>query len=244
MLEVRGVNIFYGPAHTLRDVSMEVHRGEIVSLIGSNGAGKSTLLHVISGMIRPSSGEIHLEGMEITHKKPDRIVNLGISHAPEGRQLFGPLTVLENLELGAYLRFRWRNNDEIGRSLDRVFEIFPRLQERKDQAAGTLSGGEQQMLAIGRALMGKPKLLLLDEPSLGLSPLLVSEIFEVIQRLKREGVTVLLVEQNAIAALKIADRAYVMENGAITIEGRALDMIHEDRIIKAYLGTRLHEEKR
>lgn len=243
MLEVNGVNIFYGVVQVLRDVSMVINQSEVVALIGSNGAGKSTLLNGITGMVRPSSGTIHFMGIDITHKRPNVIVKLGIGHVPEGKQLFSSLTVMENLELGAYLRFNWRNKNEINKDFEKIFGLFPILKGRRNQVAGTLSGGEQQMLTIGRALMGRPKLMLLDEPSLGLSPLVVSEIFEVIQGLKREGATLLLVEQNAKAALKIADRAYVMENGAITIEGRALELLHQDRIIMAYLGRRITERE-
>lgn len=236
MLEVKNVNLFYGAVHALKDVSTEVNQGEIIALIGSNGAGKSTILNVISGMVWPSSGTIHFEGIDITHKKPNRIVKLGIGHAPEGRQLFGPLTVMENLELGAYLRYNWKNKKEIGKDLERVFEIFPILKDRRKQAAGTLSGGEQQMLTIGRALMSRPRLMLLDEPSLGLAPLVVAEIFEIIRRLKKEGTTLLLVEQNAIAALKIANRGYLVENGSIILEGKAMELIDKEEIKMAYLG--------
>jgi branched-chain amino acid transport system ATP-binding protein len=239
MFKVNSVNIFYGVIRILRDVSITIDQGELVTLIGSNGAGKSTLLNGISGIIKLHSGTIQFMGTDITRKRPNEIVKLGIVHAPEGKQLFGSLTVMENLELGAYLRFNWRNNkSEISKDLERIFELFPILKERENQVSGTLSGGEQQMLTIGRALMSRPKLMLLDEPSLGLAPLVVSEIFEVIRRLKREGATLLLVEQNARAALKTADRAYVMENGMITIEGGALELLHQERITMAYLGKK------
>lgn len=242
MLKIENINVFYGAVHVLKDVSMEVKQGEIVALIGSNGAGKSTLLNVISGMVYPSSGTVHFDGIDITHKKPNRIVKLGIGHVPEGRQLFCPLTIMENLELGAYLRFNWRIKKEIDKDLERVFELFPILKDRRKQVAGTLSGGEQQMLTIGRALMGRLKLMLLDEPSLGLAPLLVAEIFEVLQRLKKEGTTLLLVEQNAIASLKIADRGYLMENGMIILEGKAMEIIDKEEIMMAYLGRSNKEE--
>jgi branched-chain amino acid transport system ATP-binding protein len=244
MLEVKNINFFYGAIHALKEVSMEVNRGEIIALIGSNGAGKSTLLNVISGMLWPSSGNIQFEGSDITHKKPNRIVQFGIGHVPEGRQLFAPLTVMENLELGAYLRFSWRGKKEISQDLERVFELFPLLKERRKQMAGTLSGGERQMLTIGRALMSRPRLMLLDEPSLGLAPLVVSEIFQVIQRLKGEGTTLLLVEQNAIGALKIADRGYLMENGKVVLEGKAAELIDNEEIKMAYLGRSNKEESR
>jgi len=237
MLKVKNINLFYGAVHALKNVSMEVNQGEIVALIGSNGAGKSTLLNVISGMIWPSSGSIHFEEIDITHKKPNSIVKLGVGHVPEERQLFGPLTVMENLELGAYLRFNRSNKKDISKDLDRVFELFPILKERKKQLAGTLSGGEQQMLTVSRALMCRPKLMLLDEPSLGLSPLVAYEIFRVIQRLKKEGTTLLLVEQNAIASLKISDRAYLMENSSIILEGKAVELIGKEEVKMAYLGV-------
>lgn len=241
MLEVNGINVFYGVAQALRDISMAINESEIITLIGSNGAGKSTLLNGISGFIRPSAGTIYFMGTDITHKRPYEIVKLGIGHVPEGKQLFSSLTVMENLELGAYLRFHWRNKNEINKDLEKIFLLFPRLKDRRDQVAGTLSGGEQQMLTISRTLMGRPRLMLLDEPSLGLAPLIVSEIFEVIQGLKKEGTALLLVEQNARAALKIAHRAYVIENGAITLEGKASEMLHQDRIISSYLGRRIRE---
>src|SRR4030067_2722237 len=241
MLEVNGINVFYGVAQALRDISIEINESEIITLIGSNGAGKSTLLNGISGIIRPSAGTIYFMGTDITHKRPHEIVKLGIGHVPEGKQLFSSLTVMENLELGAYLRFHWRNKNEINRDLGKIFLLCPRLKDRRDQVAGTLSGGEQQMLTISRTLMGRPRLMLLDEPSLGLAPFIVSEIFEVIQGLKKEGTALLLVEQNARAALKIAHRAYVIENGAITLEGKASEMLHQDCIISSYLGRRIRE---
>jgi branched-chain amino acid transport system ATP-binding protein len=237
MLEVRNINLFYGAVHVLKDVSLKVDQGEIVALIGSNGAGKSSLLNVISGMVWASSGTVYFERTDITHMKPNMIVKLGVGHAPEGKHLFGPLTVMENLELGAYLRFRWKNKKEIERDLEKVFELFPILKDRRKQVAGTLSGGEQQMLSIGRALMSRPKLMLLDEPSLGLSPFVVAEIFQVIKRLKKEGTNLLLVEQNAVAALKITDRGYLMENGCIILEGRGTELIDKEEIKIAYLGA-------
>jgi branched-chain amino acid transport system ATP-binding protein len=212
MLKIKNINTHYGKVHALKNVSLHLNKGEIVTLIGANGAGKTTLLNTLSAITPASSGEILLEGKGVTGLSPDRIVSLGLSQVPEGRQVFNPLTVEENLELGAYLRYRaGGQKGEISADLERMFQMFPRLKERRRQAAGTLSGGEQQMLAIGRALMARPKLLLLDEPSMGLAPLVVQDIFKVIQLLRsEEGTTILLVEQNARAALKVADRGYVL----------------------------------
>ncbi|MBI4771817.1 MAG: ABC transporter ATP-binding protein, partial [Chloroflexi bacterium] len=215
MLQVSEVSTFYGRIQALSAVSLQVQPGEIVSLIGANGAGKTTLLNTISGILTAGSGEIHFDGRPITHLPAEQIVRMGISHVPERRQLFGSLTVLENLTLGAYARAGRDGRAAIRRSMERVFELFPVLRERSAQLAGTLSGGEQQMVAVGRGLMANPRLMLLDEPSLGLAPLLVREIFEIVAELRRAGTTILLVEQNARAALRVADRAYVLENGRI-----------------------------
>jgi len=236
MLTVKGVNTYYGGIHALKSASLEVEAGEVVALIGSNGAGKSTLLNCISGVVPIHSGSVIFNDCEITHMTPEKIVGLGVVQVPEGRQLFNPLTVLENLELGAYLRFSKRNKKEIEKDLDSVMELFHILKERKNQKAGTLSGGEQQMLAIGRAIMDRPKLMLLDEPSLGLAPLVVVEIFDVIRKLQKEGTTILLVEQNARAALKVATRGYVIETGRITLERGAKSLLEDKNVMRAYLG--------
>lgn len=238
MLKVRNINTYYSKVHALKNVSLHLNAKEIVALIGANGAGKSTILNTLSGIIPPESGSIHFEGEMVSGLSPDRIVKIGISQVPEGRQVFKGLTVADNIELGAYLRFRSRENrDDIKRDIQHVYELFPRLAERKKQMAGTLSGGEQQMLAIGRALMAKPKLLLLDEPSMGLAPLVVQEIFAVIEKLRRdEGTTILLVEQNAKAALKMADRGYVLETGKVILEGAAEDLLENPEVQRAYLG--------
>jgi len=234
MLTVRNLDVRYGPIQALRDVSLEVQRGEIVTLIGSNGAGKSSTLRAISGLVKPSTGEILLDGVELTKMEPHRIVRIGIGHAPEGRRVFPSLTVRENLELGAYWR---RDMEGIKADWEKVFALFPRLKERANQAAGTLSGGEQQMLAIGRALMGRPKLLLLDEPSLGLAPFLVKEIFRIIREInEEEGCAVLLVEQNAHQALAIAHRGYVLESGQVVLSASAESLIRNEDVKKAYLG--------
>lgn len=233
MLEVRNLEVFYGSIQALHGVSFKVNEGEIVTLIGANGAGKSTTLRTISGLIRARKGEILFRGLDITRKPAHKIVRMGISQVPEGRKIFANLTVLENLKMGAYTR---KNKQEIEESLERVFASFPRLKERIGQVAGTLSGGEQQMLAMGRGLMSRPSLLLLDEPSMGLSPILVEEIFEIIKRINREGTTVLLVEQNAFMALQIAHRAYVMETGSIVLEGLTTDLRENPRVRSAYLG--------
>lgn len=233
MLKVNEIDVFYGAIQALFSVSLEVKKGEIVTLIGANGAGKSTLLKTISGLIRPRLGTILFEDIDITKKSSMEIVKLGISHVPEGRRVFPEMTVLENLELGAFLR---KDKQAIKKDLELVFERFPRLYERKNQLAGTLSGGEQQMLAIGRALMSRPKLLLLDEPSMGLAPILVTEIFKIIKEINSQGTTILLIEQNANMALSIADRAYVIETGRIVLTGNAKDVASNPEVKKAYLG--------
>lgn len=233
LLRVESVDVFYGVIQALHGVSLEVAAGEIVTLIGANGAGKTTTLLTISGLLRPARGRIVFDGRDITPLPPHERVALGIAQVPEGRRVFANLTVLENLELGAYLR---RDKDGVRRDLDWVFGIFPRLAERKNQLAGTLSGGEQQMLAIGRALLAAPRLLLMDEPSLGLSPVLVQEIFRVIRTIRERGVTILLVEQNAHMALRVADRGYVLETGRIVLHGRASELLANEAVRKAYLG--------
>jgi branched-chain amino acid transport system ATP-binding protein len=236
LLEVKTANSYYGNIHALKDVSLEVDRGEIVTVIGANGAGKTTLLNTISGVLHASRGELLLEGRPITKLSPDKIVRLGISQVPERRQVFSTLNVLDNLLLGAYLRHGKEPREEIEKDLEFVFEIFPVLKERRTQMGGTLSGGEQQMLALGRGLMAKPKILLLDEPSLGLAPLLVREIFRVAGELREHGTTILLVEQNARAALRLADRGYVMETGTVVLEGRSEELLADERVQDAYLG--------
>ncbi|GAB6876250.1 ABC transporter ATP-binding protein [Thermaerobacter litoralis] len=235
MLEVRDLHVYYGPIHALKGVSLSVAEGEIVTLIGANGAGKTTLLRAISGLTPPRRGTIAFEGRSLLRRLPEDIVRLGVSHVPEGRRIFANLTVQENLELGAFLR---RDRAELARDRERVFTLFPRLKERLHQVAGTLSGGEQQMLAIGRALMARPRLLLLDEPSLGLAPLLVRTIFDVIKEINGQGTTILLVEQNAHMALSIAHRAYVLETGRIVLEGPAEALRQSEQIRAAYLGGR------
>ena len=232
MLEVNGLNVYYGLIHALHDVSFHVSEGEVVALIGANGAGKTTILHTVSGLLGAKSGSVVFEGKDITKKPGHSIVKLGMGHVPEGRRVFPGLTVAENLRMGAFTRPK----AEIAASLNEVYEWFPRLEERKNQPAGTLSGGEQQMLAMGRAMMSKPRILLLDEPSMGLSPLFVAEIFKIIEKVSAAGTTVLLVEQNAKKALSIADRAYVLETGHIIKEGVAADLLNDDAIKKAYLG--------
>jgi branched-chain amino acid transport system ATP-binding protein len=233
MLALENVNVYYGAIHALRDVSLFVEAGEVVTLIGSNGAGKSTTLRAITGLLTPRSGRIVFEGRDIAGLPPHRLVAQGISMAPEGRGIFANLTVMENLEMGAYLV---RDKTRLKEDLERGFRLFPRLQERARQSAGTLSGGEQQMLAIARALMSRPKLLLLDEPSLGLAPLVCHTIFSTIDEIKASGTTVLLVEQNANAALKHSDRGYVLETGAVTIAGPAGSIAADPRVREAYLG--------
>ena len=233
MLTVENLNVYYGMIHALKNVSFHVEEGEIVALIGANGDGKTTTLQTVSGMLQAKSGSVHFENQDITKMPSHRIVQLGISHVPEGRRMFANLTVYENLRMGAYTR---KDKKEIEESLARVYERFPRLKERTRQLAGTLSGGEQQMLAMGRALMSNPRLLLLDEPSMGLSPLLVSEIFDIIESISKQGVTILLVEQNAKKALSIADRGYVLETGNIVMEDSAQALLNNEDIKKAYLG--------
>lgn len=233
MLTVNDINVFYGAIHAIKGVSLEVNEGEIVTLIGANGAGKSTILRTISGLLKPKTGSIQFEGQEIAGMPAHEIVKTGISQVPEGRRIFAEMSVLENLELGAFTR---KDNDGIKADMELVFERFPRLKERIGQLAGTLSGGEQQMLAMGRALMSRPRLLLLDEPSMGLAPLLIKEIFTIIQDINKTGTTVLLVEQNANMALSIAHRAYVLETGRITLSGDAKELAASDEVRKAYLG--------
>ena len=232
MLEVKDLNVYYGMIHALHDVSFSVEEGEVVALIGANGAGKTTTLHTITGLLQAKSGSVVFEGHDITRKPGHAIVRLGMSHVPEGRRVFANLTVAENLRMGAYTRTK----SEMAASLKEVYEWFPRLEECKNQAAGTLSGGEQQMLAMGRAMMAKPRILLMDEPSMGLSPLFVGEIFKIIEKVSSAGTTVLLVEQNAKKALSIADRAYVLETGRISKSGNAKELLNDDAIKKAYLG--------
>jgi branched-chain amino acid transport system ATP-binding protein len=231
MLKLADIHTSYGPIEALRGIDIEIGRGEIVCLIGNNGAGKSTALMTISGILKPTEGDIVFEGESIRGVPPHTIVRMGISQVPEGRRIFPKLTVGENLEMGAF-----SGRQDFIKKLDMVYTLFPVLKERQKQAGGTLSGGEQQMLAIGRALMSGPKLLLLDEPSLGLAPIIVNKIFKTIREINREGVTVLLVEQNARAALKLSHRGYVLENGRITLEGKGEDLMHNEQIRKAYLG--------
>ena len=233
MLEIKDLHVSYGGIQALRGVSLNVPDGKIVTLIGANGAGKSTLMRTISGLVKAQSGSILWNGQELLGKPIDQIVASGIAMSPEGRRGFADLTVLENLKIGAYLR---KDKAETEKDLEWVYSLFPRLKERSWQSAGTLSGGEQQMLAVGRALMAKPKMILMDEPSMGLSPLLVKEIFAIIQEVNKQGITILLVEQNAKMALAISDRAYVLETGNISIEGNAADLLNDPRVKKAYLG--------
>ncbi len=233
MLELENINVYYGPIHALKEVSLVVNEGEIVSLIGANGAGKTSTLKTISGLLRPRSGTMRFKGHNITSSPAQDVVRLGISQVPEGRRVFPDMTVQENLEMGAFLR---RDKKEISQDFARVFERFPRLEERRKQFAGTLSGGEQQMLVIGRALMAKPSLLLLDEPSMGLAPLLVREIFDIIKDINQQGTTILLVEQNARMALSIANQAYVLETGSIVLQGEASKLLESDQVKRAYLG--------
>lgn len=242
MLKLDKVNTYYGRIQALRDVSLEVAEGEIVAVIGPNGAGKTTLLNTISGMVPARSGQITFDGQPITNLIPEKVVRLGISQVPERRQVFGTMSVLDNLILGAYHRHRRDGKEEIERDLEFVFEIFPRLKDRLKQAAGTLSGGEQQMLALGRGWMAKPKLLLMDEPSLGLAPLLTKEIFRVSAELREHGMTILLVEQNARAALELADRAYVMESGRVVLEGTTAQLAADERVQTVYLGRMKNDQ--
>ena len=233
MLEVKNIQVAYGKIIAVKDISVTVNEGEIVTLIGSNGAGKSTTLRTISGLIKPKSGEITFNGKRIDGVPGHEIVGMGICHSPEGRRIFPRMTVKENLELGAFLR-----NDKaaVNADMERVLDLFPRLKERIKQTAGTMSGGEQQMLAVSRALMGDPKLLLLDEPSMGLAPVLVELIFDTIVKIRKQGITILLIEQNATAALEVADRAYVLESGKVKMSGSAAELRSDDKVTKAYLG--------
>ena len=233
MLEVKDLEVYYGVIQAIKGISFEVNQGEVIALIGANGAGKTTTLHTITGLISPKKGSVVFEGKDITKVPAHRIVSMGMAHVPEGRRVFAELSVYENLKMGAYTR---SDKNEIEESLANVYKRFPRLEERKNQMAGTLSGGEQQMLAMGRALMSRPKIILMDEPSMGLSPILVNEIFDIIRSVSESGTTVLLVEQNAKKALAIADRAYVLETGRITMSGNAKDLLEDDSIKKAYLG--------
>ena len=233
LLEIKDLEVNYGVIKAIKGVSFDVNEGEIIALIGANGAGKTTILHTITGLIQAKKGSIVFDGKELTKTPPHKIVSMGMAHVPEGRRIFQQLSVLENLKLGAYTR---KDKSEIASTLKMVYERFPRLEERKNQVAGTLSGGEQQMLAMGRALMSKPRIILMDEPSMGLSPLLVSEIFDIIKVINESGTTFLLVEQNAKKALSIADRAYVLETGNITLSGDAKDLINDESVKKAYLG--------
>ena len=233
MLKIDDINVYYGAIHALKGISLEVDEGEIVTLIGANGAGKSTTLRTLSGLLKPKTGAIDFQGQDIAGVPAHEIVKRGISQVPEGRRIFAEMTVRENLDLGAFTR---KDKDGISADLRHVFELFPRLEERRDQVAGTLSGGEQQMLAMGRALMSRPKLLLLDEPSMGLAPLLIREIFNIIVNINKSGTTVLLVEQNANMALSIASRAYVLETGRITLSGSAAELAASEEVKKAYLG--------
>ena len=233
LLEVKNLVVSYGAIKALRGISFSVEQGEVISLIGSNGAGKTTTLHSISNLIKKNSGSIFFEGTDITNLSADKIVKMGLIQVPEGRRVFANLSVKENLEMGAYLR---KDKEQIKKDMEWGYELFPRLKERLSQLAGTLSGGEQQMLAMARALMSKPKLLLLDEPSIGLAPILVDEIFEVIKKISSAGTTILLVEQNAYKALSIANRAYILETGEITKDGKASDLITDKAVISAYLG--------
>ena len=233
MLKVENLSVHYGMIQAVRDVSFEVNEGEVVSLIGANGAGKTTILRTLSGLVRPSAGKIQFLGKEIQKMPAQKIVAGGLSHVPEGRHVFPGLTVMENLEMGAFLK---KNREENQANLKKVFSRFPRLEERKNQDAATLSGGEQQMLAMGRALMSTPKLLLLDEPSMGLAPIFIQEIFDIIQDIQNQGTTVLLIEQNANKALAISDRGYVLETGRIVLSGTGKELAASDEVRKAYLG--------
>lgn len=233
MLEIKDLNVYYGVIQALKGISFEVNEGEVIALIGANGAGKTTTLHTLTGLISAKSGSIVLDGRDITKTPAHKIVKMGIAHVPEGRRIFQNLTVLDNIRLGAFTR---KDKDGIAADVEKVYKLFPRLEERKTQIAGTLSGGEQQMLAMGRALMSKPRIVVMDEPSMGLSPILVSEIFDIIENIREQGTTVLLVEQNAKKALSIADRAYVLETGKIVLSGKASDLINDESVKKAYLG--------
>ena len=233
ILQVKDINVYYGAIHAIKGISFEVNEGEVVTLIGANGAGKTTALHTVSGLLRGKTGEVNFLGKNISHLTAHNIVKEGLAHVPEGRRIFQQMTVQENLEMGAYTRAK---GTDLTKDLDYVYEHFPRLKERLKQIAGTLSGGEQQMLAMGRALMSKPKLLMLDEPSMGLAPILVEQIFDIVQELHQAGTTILLVEQNAAAALSIADRGYVLETGKIITTGTGAELLASPVIKKAYLG--------
>ncbi|MBR1384470.1 MAG: ABC transporter ATP-binding protein [Ruminococcus sp.] len=233
MLEIKDLCVYYGVIQALKGISFEVNEGEVIALIGANGAGKTTTLHTLTGILPARSGSISFNGVELTKTPAHKIVKMGIAHVPEGRRIFQQLTVLDNLKLGAFTR---NDKDGIAEDMEKIYKRFPRLEERKTQIAGTLSGGEQQMLAMGRALMSRPKIVVMDEPSMGLSPILVSEIFDIIESIRKDGTTVLLVEQNAKKALAIADRAYVLETGRITLSGKASDLINDEKVKKAYLG--------
>ncbi len=233
LLQVDNIEVYYGVIKALKGISFEVNKGEIVALIGANGAGKTTILHTVTGLLKPKSGKILYNDVDITKTPAHKIVTMGMAHVPEGRRIFSQLSVLDNIKLGAFTR---KDKEEIEETLNYVYERFPRLRERKNQIAGTLSGGEQQMLAMGRALMSKPDFVLMDEPSMGLSPLLVSEIFDIIKAINDNGTTVLLVEQNAKKALSIADRAYVLETGNIVLSGDAKDLLNDESVKKAYLS--------
>ena len=233
MLEVRDLEVNYGSINAIKKISFDVNEGEVIALIGANGAGKTTTLHTITGLLKAKSGSVKFEGKELLKTPPHKIVEMGMAHVPEGRRIFQQLTVYKNLTLGAFTR---KDKASIDETLQMVYGKFPRLEERKKQVAGTLSGGEQQMLAMGRALMSKPKIVLMDEPSMGLSPLFVSEVFKIIEEIRASGTTVLLVEQNAKKALEIADRAYVLETGRIVLSGDAKDLMNDDSVKKAYLG--------
>ncbi|MDO5361546.1 MAG: ABC transporter ATP-binding protein [Eubacteriales bacterium] len=233
LLEVKDIEVYYGMIQALRGVSFEVNKGEVVALIGANGAGKTTTLHTITGLLRAKSGHILFNGNDISKVPAHKIVTMGMAHVPEGRRVFANMSVLQNLKMGAYTR---KDKNEIEATIQKVYKHFPRLQERQNQMAGTLSGGEQQMLAMGRALMSQPSIILMDEPSMGLSPIFVNEIFNIIKEVSESGTTVLLVEQNAKKALSIADRAYVLETGKTTLEGNAGDLLNDESVQKAYLG--------
>lgn len=233
MLEIKDLKVSYGMIQAIKGISFEVNKGEVIALIGANGAGKTTILHTITGLLNADSGSVTYEGKDITRMPGHKIVSMGIAHVPEGRRVFANMTVLQNLKLGAYTR---KGKAEIAETLEMVYTRFPRLKERKNQLAGTLSGGEQQMLAMGRALMSHPQIILMDEPSMGLSPIFVNEIFDIIEEVSKSGTTVLLVEQNAKKALSIADRAYVLETGNIVLDGKASELLDNDSIKKAYLG--------
>ncbi|WP_256761014.1 ABC transporter ATP-binding protein [Cohnella sp. WQ 127256] len=233
MLKVQNINVYYDQIHVLRDVSFEVNQGELVALLGANGAGKTTTLRTLSGLLKPRTGTIEFLERDLARTPPYKIVSLGMAHSPEGRQVFSQLTIMENLLMGAYTR---KSSDNLKDDIEWIYSLFPVLKQREKLPAGALSGGEQQMLAMGRALMSKPQLLLLDEPSLGLAPIMVEKIFEVIQLLRKNNMTILLVEQNAYESLQIADRAYVLETGSVKLEGKASDLIHNPDIKKAYLG--------